>query len=159
MRVIVTSDTHSEDLPVALIEDIKRSDLVIHVGDFCDIKVYQYLKTLKELRAVYGNMDGLELRRVLPKQEVLQCEGVRIGLFHGEGAPEGIVSRVRERFKNEDVQAIIFGHTHEAMNEILDGILFFNPGSPTDKIRAKSRSYGILDVNGCEIKGKIVKLK
>ena len=159
MRIIVVSDTHSEKVPKALIEDIKRSDLVIHVGDFTKIEDLNQFKRLKEVRAVYGNMDGLDIREVLPRQDIIQCESVRIGLFHGEGATEGIVPRVRDRFKGDDVQAIVFGHTHEPMNEIMDGVLLFNPGSPTDTIRALFRSYGVLEVHGDEIKGKIVKLK
>lgn len=159
MRIVVVSDTHSEKIPKPLLEDIKKSDLVIHVGDFVDIGVLNMLKALKDVRAVYGNMDGLELRHVLPRQEIFQCENVRIGLIHGEGSPDGIVPRVMEHFQGEDLQAIVFGHTHEAMNETIGGVLFFNPGSPTDTVRAAFRSYGILEVNGSEIKGKIVKLK
>jgi len=159
MKIVVIADTHSEKIPKPLIEAVKESDMVIHVGDFVDLEVLNMLKGLKDVHAVYGNMDGLELRQVLPKREIFSCEGVKIGLFHGEGGPDGIVPRVRAQFEDERVQAIVFGHTHEVMNEVVDGILFFNPGSPTDKIRAPFRSYGVLEVSGSEIKGKIVKLK
>ncbi|NTV29026.1 MAG: metallophosphoesterase family protein [Candidatus Omnitrophica bacterium] len=159
MRIIVISDTHADKLPKQLLEDIRKSDLVIHAGDFTDIETLKALRQIKEVRAVYGNMDGLELRQALPQREVFQCEGVRIGIFHGEGSSDGMLERIRGHFQGDAVQAIVFGHTHAAMNKVIDGVLFFNPGSPTDHIRATVRSYGVLEVHGQEIKGRIEKLK
>ena len=158
MRLIVISDTHSEDLPSVLIDDIKKSDLVIHVGDFCDIAVLNRLKKLKEVRAVYGNMDGLDLRGILPRKAVFACEGVTIGLFHGEGGPEGLFDKVKAAFVKEKVDVVTFGHSHEALNKVVDGVLYFNPGSPTDTYRAAFRSYGVLEVSGARVKGTIVKI-
>ena len=54
------------------------------------------------------------------------------------------------------VDAIIFGHSHVAMNAVREGILYFNPGSPNDK-SAASCSYGILTVEK-KISGRIIKL-
>ncbi len=159
MRLIVISDTHSEDLPPLLIEDIKKSDLVVHVGDFCDIDVFHRLKALKEIRAVYGNMDGLDLRGVLPRKAVFKCEDVMIGLFHGEGGPDKLLEKVRVAFGKERVDVVVFGHSHEAFNQVIDGVLYFNPGSPTDTFRAPFRSYGVLEVRGKNVKGMIVKIK
>jgi predicted phosphodiesterase len=56
-----------------------------------------------------------------------------VGLIHGGGSPFGIESRIRAEF--EEVDAIVYGHTHMATNRQVKGIHFFNPGSPT-------RSYG-----------------
>ena len=159
MRIIVISDTHSQPIPKSLIGEMKKSDLVIHAGDFTDIKVLDSIRKIKEVRAVYGNMDSLELRKALPQKDVLQCEEVRIGLFHGEGHAEGMLDRIRERFKEEKVQAIVFGHSHTPMNAVINGVLFFNPGSPTDEIRAPYRSYGVLEISGDKIKGQIIKIK
>lgn len=159
MRLIVISDTHSEDLPQVLIEDIKKSDLVVHVGDFCDIEVFNRLKALKEIRAVYGNMDGLDVRGILPRRAVFKCGPVAIGLFHGEGGPDKLLERVKAAFGKEKVDVMIFGHSHEVFNQVIDGILYFNPGSPTDVVRAPFRSYGVLEICGERVKGTIVKIK
>ena len=56
------------------------------------------------------------------------------------------------------VQAVIFGHSHAPMNSMKDGVLFFNPGSPTDKIFAQENTYGILEITGKKIEGKIVRI-
>ena len=159
MRFVVISDTHSQPLPEALLEDIRKADAVIHVGDFCDIEILQDLRREKETRAVYGNMDGLDIREILPRQVVFSCENVRIGLVHGEGGPDKLLDRVKGMFKGEKVDAVIFGHSHLPFNEVIDGVLFFNPGSPTDMVRAPFRSYGVIEVKDKSIKGQIVKLK
>ena len=44
------------------------------------------------------------------------------------------------------------------LNMVKDGILFFNPGSPTDKIFAAKQYYGILEVTDKKIEGKIIKI-
>ena len=87
MKIIVLSDTHSSPLPAALVREIAGADMVVHAGDFADIGFYRQLEAMKDVRAVYGNMDGMALRECLPKQTVFECEGVRIGLVHGEGSP------------------------------------------------------------------------
>jgi putative phosphoesterase len=94
----------------------------------------------------------------LPKQLSFKCEDVTIGLVHGQGAPGKVLDGVRECFKSEKLDAIVFGHSHAPMNKVVDGILFFNPGSPTDTVRAPFKSYGILEVTGKTIKGQIIKL-
>jgi putative phosphoesterase len=159
MKIIVTADTHSEDLPQLLLKDIAGADLVIHVGDFADISVYRQLKALKDIRAVYGNMDGLDLRGILPRKAVFKCEDVMIGLFHGDGGPGKMFDNVRAAFVKEKVNVVVFGHSHEVFNQVVDGILYFNPGSPTDTFRAAYRSYGVLDINGGKVKGSIIKIK
>jgi putative phosphoesterase len=158
MRILVLSDTHSQPLPKVLEDEFQRADLIIHLGDFTDINLLNRLKAVKEVRAVYGNMDGLDLRQALPKQQVFHCEGVVIGLVHGQGSSTQVLKSVRECFKGEKLDAIVFGHSHVPVNEVIDGILFFNPGSPTDSVRAPFRSYGILEVKNKTIKAQLVKI-
>ena len=159
MRIIALADTHSRPLPKALLDEILSADLVLHAGDFSDIEVYEQLKALKEVRAVHGNIDGADLRKVLPKQAVFDCAGVRIGLAHGEGSPEGIVGRLAMAFEGSGAQVVVFGHSHTACNETVNGVLFFNPGSPTDTVRAPYLSYGVIEANDGKFKARIVKLK
>jgi len=159
MKLIVISDTHSEDLPQVLLNDIKQADLVVHAGDFCDLAVYNRIKAMKDIRAVYGNMDGLDLRGILPRKAVFKCENVMVGIFHGEGGPDRMFERVRAAFAQDKVNVVIFGHSHQVFNEVIDGVLYFNPGSPTDIIRAPFCSYGVLDICGDKVKGTVVKIK
>ena len=115
MRILVLSDTHSQPFPKPVQEELKKADKVIHVGDFCDAEVLSRLKREKEVFAVFGNMDSVELRRLLPRQAVIQCENVSIGLVHGDGAPDGMLERVRAVFKGQKLDAIVFGHSHQPL--------------------------------------------
>ncbi|MFA5286936.1 MAG: metallophosphoesterase family protein [Candidatus Omnitrophota bacterium] len=161
MKIIVISDTHQEnlaDFPDKLIEAIKDSDMVIHAGDFVDLKVFEALRAIsKEVKAVCGNMDGEELRKILPEKEIIKIGKYKIGIMHGNGAPSNLVGVLSETFKNDNLDLIIFGHSHAAFNEKIGKTIFLNPGSPVDKIFAKYNSFGVVEVSDT-IETKIVKL-
>jgi putative phosphoesterase len=151
MRIGVISDTHVNSLaeiPERILATLAEVDLIVHTGDFVAKSVLEGLKRLGEVKAVRGNMDSEELKRILPEKELLEIEGKRIGITHGWGAPYGIEDRVGGMF--EDVDIIIFGHSHQAKNEVKKGVLFFNPGRARD-------SFGILTL-GKEVRGEIISL-
>jgi len=161
MRILVLSDTHmprtAHDLPERIYAEIQNVDMIFHAGDFVEKELLDKLKSLKEIKAVTGNMDSRVLYGILNAKEVIPIGRFKIGLIHGYGAPRDIVETVRGEFGTA-VDAIVFGHSHSPMNMVKDGILFFNPGSPTDKIFAAYNSYGILEVTDKKIEGKIIRL-
>lgn len=159
MKIGVVSDTHSQEIPPQLLNELKKMDLIIHAGDFCTAADLDTFKRLGEVKAVYGNMDGEDLREVLPRRQIIEADGVTIGVFHGEGSPEQLLEVVQKEFKGTKVDAVVFGHSHQPMNERIDKILFFNPGSPNDLVFAPYRSYGILEIKAGKITGKIVRIK
>jgi putative phosphoesterase len=151
MKIGVVSDTHATSfaqLPNRILTALAEVDLIIHAGDFVTKDVLNGLKQLGEVKAVQGNMDSDELKRILPEKELLLIEGRRIGIIHGWGSPYGIDDRVGKMF--EDVNVIVYGHSHYSQNEVKKGILFFNPG------QAKN-SFGILTI-GKQIRGEIINL-
>jgi len=151
MKIGVISDTHAtsfDQLPDQILRTLAEVDLIIHTGDFVARDVLDGLKHLGEVKAVAGNMDSEELKRILPEKEILIIEGKRVGIIHGWGSPYGIDDRVGGMF--DDVDIIVYGHSHYSQNEMKKGILFFNPG------QAKN-SFGILTI-GQEVSGEIVNL-
>jgi len=95
VRIVVISDTHIPDraigLPVKLIEEIKSADMLIHAGDLVSLRFLNELKAIsKNVKAVCGNMDPEEIRKVLPQKEIFKIGNFKIGLFHGVGAPNKI---------------------------------------------------------------------
>lgn len=160
MRILVLSDTHiprtAHDMPQAIYDEIGDVDLILHAGDLVEKDLLDKLKTLKETRAVYGNMDAPNLKHLLNAKEIIEAGKFKIGLIHGYGAPRDLAETIRGEFTGVD--AIVFGHSHSALNETREGVLLFNPGSPTDKIFATSNSYGILEVTDKKIEGRIIKL-
>ncbi len=162
MRIGVVSDTHiprmAKDIPKAVYNGFKDVDMILHAGDLAEIKFLEKLRKLKKTVAVSGNMDSKEAAALLKPKEIIEAGGFRIGLIHGWGPPEGLPERILGEFKGEKVDCIVFGHSHHPINEIKDGILLFNPGSPTDKIFTPYNSYGILEIID-KITGKIIKLQ
>ena len=161
VKILVLSDTHipiaAQDLPEEIYKAIEDVDMIFHAGDLIDAGVLEKLKSLKETRAVCGNMDSKELCMALNTKEVINIGRFKIGLIHGYGAPSEIMPTVRREFDKIDV--LVFGHSHAAMNVKKDGVLYFNPGSPTDKIFASKNSYGILEVTDKKAEGTIVEIQ
>jgi hypothetical protein len=158
MKVGVISDTHlttyNEKLKNIVTEQFRDVDLILHAGDILALEVLDIFKG-KELKAVYGNMDYPSVKEVLPDQLIFEINGFKFGLIHGWGTPEGIEEKLLNKIGNVD--CLVYGHTHRPANHKVDDVLFFNPGSPTDKRFAPSRTLGILEVDK-EISGRIINL-
>ena len=151
MRIGVLSDTHmhsAEEISPEILKVFPELDLIVHAGDFVGSEVLEGLRRLGEVKAVHGNVDSMKLRGLLPDKELLVVEGKKIGIAHGWGGPEGIEHRVRELF--DDVDIIIYGHSHRAKIEQIGNILFFNPGPGY-------QSFGILTI-GEDVQGEIIKI-
>lgn len=160
-RIGVLSDTHLHGPDTGLEELFARYfsdvDFIIHAGDMVNLSVLDILADLdKKVVAVSGNMDESDVRSSYPAQRIIQTEQLRIGIMHGWGSPHGIRQRILNAF--EKVDAIVYGHTHEAFSGRESGIFFFNPGSPTDSRFTSSRSIGIITVQGLSIEGEIITL-
>ncbi|MGW2561592.1 metallophosphoesterase family protein [Streptomyces sp. NPDC001514] len=145
MRLLLTSDTHvpkrARELPDRLLEEIDRSDVVIHAGDWVDVATLDLLSArARSLIAVYGNNDGPELRSRLPEVARAELGGLRFGVVHETGAAQGREIRCAERFPDLDV--LVFGHSHIPWDTTAaGGLRLLNPGSPTDRRRQPYCTY------------------
>jgi len=150
MRIVVISDTHiperAKELPPQLISALKEASLIVHAGDICEYWVVEELRSFAPIFAVQGNMDRADVKAKLKKEEVFEVAGQRIGLVHGWGPPWGIEERVGKVFESASLDVIIFGHTHQPFKKMIGGVLYFNPGSPTDTVFAPYFSYGVIDI-------------
>ena len=162
MKIGVLSDTHipsaASRLPQQALDEFKKMDLVIHAGDMIDLATLEQLKnTCKALKAVRGNMDHEEVKAVLAEREIFKVNNFKIVVVHGWGAPATLIQQLELTFRSERPDILIFGHTHSALNEKRGDTLFFNPGSPTDKVFSPYNSYGIIEITD-KIEAKIIKL-
>lgn len=163
MRIIVISDTHipqtAKDIPQKIYDEIKNADLILHAGDITSLEFYNKLKALGvAVKAVRGNMDlDTQFKENIPEKELLKISKFKIGLTHGWGSPSGLLAVVEAEFKKDKPDVIVFGHSHQPLNLNRNGILFFNPGSPTDKIFSSVNTYGVINVND-KITGEIVEI-
>ncbi|MFH1354851.1 MAG: metallophosphoesterase family protein [Candidatus Omnitrophota bacterium] len=162
MKIGVISDTHiiekSGEIPMKILEAFKEVDMIIHAGDLVDLTVVEKLKSVcSNVVAVWGNMDPEDVRKGLPQKEILKAGNLKIGVMHGWGHPGNLTEVMQEAFKGDKVDIVIFGHSHSPFNEKIKGVLFFNPGSATDKVFAPYNSYGIIEING-GIKAKVIRI-
>ena len=158
MKIGVISDTHLREPHPEFKKVIgfhfKDVEKIFHAGDFVDWSIAEYLSSQKELIAVYGNMDSYDIRKAFPEKRVIELKGFKIGLIHGGGSPFGIESRIQGEF--DEVDAIVYGHSHAPANHQVKNIYFFNPGSPTRSFVHRA-TLGILYL-GEKIEGEIIKI-
>ena len=163
IKIGVIADTHITDSSVKIpkqIEDIFTCvDCIIHCGDFINNHALTLMTDLgKPVYAVWGNMDVPELKAKLPEKRIIGLGGIRIGLFHGEGAPDEVRSSVERAFNHNDVDVFVFGHSHKPLNLLERGKLFFNPGSAFDKRWAPYCTVGVLTITNGQCRGEIFPL-
>jgi putative phosphoesterase len=161
MKIACISDTHVErgmgKLPTALYEGLKGVDLILHAGDIVSMDVIEELKLIAPVEAVAGNMDGWDVTRHLPAKKVIQAGRFKIGLMHGWSKLPGLEERLLESFKDDEIDCLVYGHSHTPKVERRGRILLVNPGSPTDKRWAPYNSFAIIHVNG-ELSAEIIRL-
>jgi uncharacterized protein len=161
LRIGVVSDTHMRVPPRAFLDALRDAfqgvERVLHCGDCVDASV---LDTMEgegwEVLGVAGNMDPLDIQRRLPRTRTIVLDGTRIGLIHGWGASQGIETRVSEAF--QDVDVVVFGHTHRPFWGRMGPVWLFNPGSACGWGSPMGPTVGILDV-GEHVEGHILPLK
>lgn len=140
---------HARVLPAVLREGLRGVDAIVHCGDMVDAMAIPLFEAIAPLEAVAGNNDAAALQHRFGKRKILTFGEVRIGVVHGhDGVGRSTLARAQNAFEDEPVDAILFGHSHVPYCEHHDGVLLFNPGSPTDRRRQREFSYGILRVMG-----------
>lgn len=163
MTVGVLSDTHlrgGKD-SFAFLERLARdyfaeAQAVVHAGDLVDPAILEAFSPLP----VYGVRGNMDLAHAdLPPKRILTLEGFRIGLIHGWGAACGLEERLLEEFAGANLDCLVYGHSHQPLNEQRGKLLLFNPGSPVDPRQAPFPSVGRLHLNSTNqtIRGEILR--
>ncbi|QWU17476.1 hypothetical protein SAMN04487895_104120 [Paenibacillus sophorae] len=160
MKVGVVSDTHmtraGKKLPKALIEGLAGVELILHLGDWVDMEVYDELSALAPVDGIAGNNDGQDIVKRFGERKIVTVAGARIGMVHGHQpyTGRGTDGNALRAFAGESLDCILFGHSHQPLMRSENGILLFNPGSPTDKRREKLYSFGLLDIEEGKIEAR-----
>jgi len=122
-------------------------DEIWHTGDLADPDVLRELQAYFSVpvAAVRGDADRGRHARALPRSLVFERCGQRIVMMHGGGSPRFIVDRIA-RAVGWAWDAVVFGHTHLAFQRRIEGVLFVNPGSPTDRKFTRQRTVATLTI-------------
>lgn len=160
IKIGVISDTHipkrSKSLPAKIFDIFKDVDMILHAGDILTEEVLIDLSLIAPIHVVAGNNDSYELYERYGIKEIIEVGGKKIGLTHGDGRGNA-KANAYDVFKNDHVDCIVYGHSHASYNVMMNDILFFNPGSPTDKRWNPDYTIGLLYVSE-NITGEIISL-
>lgn len=159
MKLIVLSDTHLKtgEIPQQLQTLLDECDLIVHAGDFSTVEAYNAFNASGKLKAVFGNDDTSELKKLLPERLKFEVEGVKIGVIHEGGLSVTDTTAQGYLAKEMEVDILIFGHLHRPLIEKEDVVLVC-PGSPT-KPRMSNPSVVELIIEKGSINGRIITLE
>lgn len=160
MLIGLISDTHIPDrareLPKNVISAFQNVDLILHAGDLTSMEVIDELEKIAPTIAIQGNMDraaGI----ILPNAKVIEAEGIKIGIAHGEVYPRADTQQLLYLAKQLDTDILVTGHSHQPKIEQIDGILLLNPGSPIVP-RLADRTVMLLEINNKDVDVEVVKI-
>lgn len=129
-RIGLLSDTHSF-LDDRIWAHLDTCDEIWHAGDIGSVAAADQLEAFRPLRAVFGNIDGRELRARFPEDLRFVCEEVDTLITHIGGYPGKYHPRVRAILQDDPPKLFICGHSH-ILKVIPDkklGLLHINPGA------------------------------
>jgi uncharacterized protein len=132
VKILAISDTHieGENIPQFLKDVIVDYDLVIHAGDFTSYECFKAFEATGKLKAVYGNADDPRVKQILPEQNNLEIEGIRVGIIHEGALSVNDTTAIGYKALEMNVDILVFGHLHRPLIEQGD-VLLICPGSPT----------------------------
>lgn len=133
-RIGLLSDTHGFIHP-RLFTFFEKVDEIWHAGDIGNIETADTLAKFRPLKAVYGNIDGSDVRTVHPLHQRFLCEDIDVWITHIGGYPGHYERSVKPDIFSNPPGLFITGHSH-ILKVIFDkklNFLHMNPGAAGNK--------------------------
>ncbi len=153
-KIIALSDTHGSKRGVEKLRPlIAENDYVVHLGDGAG--------DMREITAeypdkVYACAGNCDFCSPLPDEGILEVEQVRIFYCHGHRyGVKGHLYALAEAAKERDCAVALYGHTHLARVDKIDGVTLINPGTLRQPV-GSGGSYCYLLIHKKEITPTIV---
>jgi len=129
-RIGLLSDTHGWIYP-GIYEFFSKCDEIWHAGDIGNLPTFDALESFKTMRAVYGNIDGTDIRIRCPEILTFYCEDVKVMIKHIGGYPGRYDRSVRGKIDSEKPDLFISGHSHilKVIYDQKKSLLHMNPGA------------------------------
>jgi putative phosphoesterase len=144
VRLGVIADTHGKLRP-QVIEAFSQVDHILHGGDVGSVEILDRLASLADVTAVYGNVDGHDVRARCPQVARLELDGFIVVVTHGDqfGSPTPEVLRA----EFPDAEILVYGHTHRPLLELVDKtVTVMNPGAAGPARFGVPPSVGIMEL-------------
>ena len=129
-KILLISDTHGY-IDEKIIKYANQVDEIWHAGDIGDISVTDTLKTIRPLKAVYGNIDDQKIRSEFPLHNRFLCEKVDVWITHIGGYPKKYNPKIIDELRSNTPDLFICGHSHilKVINDKDLNLLHINPGA------------------------------
>jgi uncharacterized protein len=130
MKIGLLSDTHGH-IDERMLHHLQGCDEIWHAGDIGALAVTDALQKIAPLRAVWGNIDGKEIRQQFPEHQHFVCGGMKIWMTHIGGTPPRFNPAIRPVLKQEKPQLFVCGHSHilRVVQDPTFEVLYLNPGA------------------------------
>lgn len=147
------SDTHHYLNP-RIFDFFNLCDEIWHAGDIGNVDVIDKLSSFKPLKAVYGNIDGQDVRNICPKDLRFICENLDVWITHIGGYPNNYSSEVRKKIYTNPPGLFISGHSHilKIMNDKKLKLLHINPGAAGNQGMHRKITFLRFKIDGSLIK-------
>ena len=127
---LVLSDTHGRRSALLKISAlVGENDYIIHLGDGAGDMRSIRAEFPEKTVVLKGNCDF----SYGDEERILEVEGIKLLCCHGHryGVKSGL-KRLAARAKQAGCAVALYGHTHRANIEELDGVMCINPGAMGD---------------------------
>ena len=129
-KIGALSDTHGH-IDQKTLKFLSETDEIWHAGDVGNPSIIDRLEQITAVRAVYGNIDGQQIRGRWPLIQLFECEGLQIIITHIGGKPGRYDRSILGHIKNHKPDVFLCGHSHilKIQHDPQHKMLFINPGS------------------------------
>ncbi|HEX6371443.1 MAG TPA: metallophosphoesterase family protein [Longimicrobium sp.] len=155
MKIGIISDTHGLLRP-QVFDAFAGVGHILHAGDVGDPDILTGLAALAPVTAVWGNVDGMEIRSRVPEVARLELGGVRIAILHGMqfGSP----TPQRAAAAHPDAGLVVFGHSHRPIIQQVGPTLAVNPGSAGPRRFKDPVTVAIAEIENGTVQARLIDL-
>lgn len=129
-RIGLLSDTHGY-WDERYLTYFEPCDEIWHAGDIGSMEIIERLEAFRPVRAVYGNIDGYDIRLRFPETNRFTIDGADVLMKHIGGYPGKYDASVRNILYAHPPTLFISGHSHilKVKFDTMLNMLHINPGA------------------------------
>jgi putative phosphoesterase len=156
MRLGLISDTHGL-LRGEVFDVFAGVDHILHAGDIEDEDILDALATIAPVTAVWGNVDGWDVRGRVPEVAEVELDGVRAVVFHGMQLGSPTPEKAAAAYPHAGL--VVFGHSHRPVIQQVGSVLAVNPGSAGPRRFRDPVTVALAEIEGGRVSATLVELE
>ncbi|KOP83643.1 metallophosphoesterase family protein [Cytobacillus solani] len=149
MKILIVSDSHglTEELLEIKARYAHEVQMMIHCGD-SELQADE--EALENFHVVQGNCDFIG---TFPEDLIKELGGLRVFVTHGHRyGVKSTLLNLSLRAQEAAANIVCFGHSHFLGAEMIEGIMFINPGSIRLPRGRTEKTFVILELSENEMK-------